>query len=263
MAVEIRRFAVTIPAGTAIAAGFTSSLSVPVRQVTRIDVRVPPGPRGEVGFGIGAAGATIVPYGGVNYIITDDESLSFPLESTITSGAWVFYGYNTGTYPHTIQVYFFLELIGAGVTPTGPAPLPPGSIGGPGGPGGPGGGPGPGGPGAPPPPPIPPPIPVPVPVPPPISVPVVLPPTPPPLPGTPIPRLRGGPQTLLVAPSGRNEVWMLSEGRYSQLLDQAAVNELVNSGTPALVLAPGQHEAFRAAAAAATLVIPSTPPRRI
>lgn len=111
MATEIRDFTVTVPAGTAISSGFTSPLTFPARVVTEIHVRVPPGPRGELGFAIGTGGLSIVPYGTGNWIVTDNEDLIYPLDDTITSGAWQLLAYNTGSFDHTIRIYFYCELL--------------------------------------------------------------------------------------------------------------------------------------------------------
>lgn len=142
MAREIRAFNVTIPAGTLQSAGFTSDLSFPARIVQQIDVLVPPGPRGEVGFAIGSAGRPVIPEQTGQFIVTDDEVIHWPLENYIDSGSWTFFGYNTGAFPHTIYVRFQLGLVQQpggvapvaasaissepGTSPTsGPAPSPP------------------------------------------------------------------------------------------------------------------------------------------
>lgn len=119
MAIEIRDFTVTIPAGTPISANFSSDMSFPARQVTEIHVRVPPGPRGEVGFALGTGGLNVVPFGAGTWIVTDNEDLVYPLTATIESGAWQLLAYNTGSFDHTIRVYFYCELINASVTSSG------------------------------------------------------------------------------------------------------------------------------------------------
>lgn len=120
MAREIRAFNVTIPAGTPISAGFTADLSFPARIVQQIDVLVPPGPRGEVGFAIGSAGRPVIPEQTGQFIVTDDEVIHWPLENYIDSGSWTFFGYNTGAFPHTLYVRFQLGLV---QQPGGAAPI--------------------------------------------------------------------------------------------------------------------------------------------
>lgn len=128
MAVEIYDFTVTVPAGTAIAAGFTSPLVMPARVVTEIHIRVPPGPRGEVGFAIGSGGLPIVPYGAGSWIVTDNEDLIYPLDDAITSGAWQLLAYNTGSFDHTVRIYFYCQLLPSASAGSTTSLLPPGSI---------------------------------------------------------------------------------------------------------------------------------------
>jgi len=230
MAVEIRDFTVTIPAGTAVAAGFTSDLSFPARVVTEIHVRVPPGPRGEVGFALGSGGVQIVPYGSGSWIVTDNEDLIFPLDDTITSGAWQLLGYNTGSFPHTLRIYFYCQLVTAPAPGSGTSLLPPGTISS-------GGGTGPVT--SPPPvtPPVtPPPVTAPPPVTPPpavtppgIGTPLLLPPVMPGAPGS-----GGGgavvPDALLIAVSSAGTVGLLAGGGFYPLSVQADVNALSGAG---------------------------------
>lgn len=110
MAQEVRSFTVTIPAGTQIAAGFTADLSFPARQVQGLEILVPPGPRGVMGFAIGAAGVPVIPIQRGTYIVTDDDKIVWPLEGFWDSGSWTLFGYNTGRYPHSIEVRFLVAV---------------------------------------------------------------------------------------------------------------------------------------------------------
>lgn len=111
MAVEVQSFAVTIPAGTLSTAPQVTNLPMAPREVTRVRVRIPPGPAGAVGFALGAAGERVIPYGAAQWIVADDEVIDLPLERQITSGAWQLQGYNTGVFDHTLQVTFLLDLL--------------------------------------------------------------------------------------------------------------------------------------------------------
>lgn len=139
MSNEIRAFNCTIPPGTLITAPISIDMSFPAREVTEIDVNVPPGPSGLAGFAIGSAGTIVIPYGAQSWIVTDDEKISWPLQGYINSGSWTFFGYNLGKYAHTFYVRFLLSLLtpAVGVStatlaqvaslsatagPTGPAP---------------------------------------------------------------------------------------------------------------------------------------------
>jgi hypothetical protein len=184
LAQEVRAFQVTIPHGTLKTAMFSAALTMPARIVEELEVRIPPGPRGEMGFSIGAAGTPILPVQAGIFIITDDEVIHWPLERQIDSGGWSLFGYNTGGYDHTVYVRFLVNLPQLAAGNLVQAPISSAALGS-------SGAPGDGNLPAPPPEPapVPPPPPEPAPIPPPpLPVPPPLPPPPipgvPPLPGT-------------------------------------------------------------------------------
>ncbi len=109
MSYEVRIFTVTIPKGTTKAAIFKQQLTMPPRLVREIEITVPPGPRGEVGFQIGSSGFPVIPTQSDQYIITDNEVIRWKVENQIDSGAWEFFGYNTGSYNHTLYVRFLVD----------------------------------------------------------------------------------------------------------------------------------------------------------
>lgn len=111
MAVEVRETAVTTPAGTTAAAPQVTDLSFPPRLVTRIEVRVPPGPAGTLGFRLGSGGVQVIPINPGGWVVTDDEVIGWDLTGQITSGAWQLISYNTGSLPHTVYVRFLLDLV--------------------------------------------------------------------------------------------------------------------------------------------------------
>lgn len=113
MATEVRQFAVTVPAGTAQATPYTKDVSFPTRIVERIDWRVPPGPRGVMGFRLASGGNPVLPTNDGAYIVADDDRATWLLSGLIESGAWQVQGYNTGAYAHTVYLTFHLSLPGA------------------------------------------------------------------------------------------------------------------------------------------------------
>jgi hypothetical protein len=120
MSVEIRQFAFTIPPATPIATPATLPINMPARVVTQIDIRVPPGPRGQVGFAIGSAGVPVIPTGNAQFIVADDQFIPWPLTDFWDSGAWQLFGYNLGQFAHTLYFTFHCDLVqtpGVVVTP--------------------------------------------------------------------------------------------------------------------------------------------------
>lgn len=116
MAVEVWAFTATIPAGTPISAPVTVKLTMPVRIVDRIEIKVPPGPRGNMGFALGAAGSRVIPSYGATWLVLDNDDLSWPIEGAIQSGAWELYGYNLGQFAHSIYLRFLVSLPGLALT---------------------------------------------------------------------------------------------------------------------------------------------------
>lgn len=123
MAQEIRSFEVLIPKGTAVDAGWSYPMVMPTRQVDMIQIRIPPGPGGTMGFSIGSAGQPIIPYNPGEWIVTDDEVIEWPLEGQFDSGAWELFGYNVDTYDHTVYVRFLVSLVNQ-TAANGPVGLP-------------------------------------------------------------------------------------------------------------------------------------------
>lgn len=123
MAQELRTFQVTTPAGTLQAAPQVTPLTVPPRIVREVEFLVPPGPNGVLGFALGAAGQIVVPYNPNSWIVASDETVKFPLDDQIDSGAWQFFSYNIGTYAHTVYIRMLLDLVSAGALAT-PSPIP-------------------------------------------------------------------------------------------------------------------------------------------
>lgn len=118
----IRRFSATIAKGTLKAAPITQDMSFPPMEVVAIEILVPRGPRGTVGFKIANSGLQVFPYGTDDFFVTDDEKKLWEVENANTSGSWQLIGYNTGNFPHTIEVTFFCRLLGTG-SADAPAPI--------------------------------------------------------------------------------------------------------------------------------------------
>jgi hypothetical protein len=116
MAREIRQFTATIPAGTPVAAPVRVPMAFPPRKVVSVEIRVPPGPSGLVGFALQISRLTVIPYQSDAFIVTSADSINWQLEGFADSGDWSVIGYNTGANDHAVYVRFLLDLV------TGQAP---------------------------------------------------------------------------------------------------------------------------------------------
>ncbi len=120
MSTSIFEFQVTVPHGTTVADAWSQAMSFPVGEVVEVDILVPPGPRGQMGFALGAAGNPVYPYTAGTWIITDDAKIVWQLEQAIDSGAWELFAYNLGTYDHTVYITFQTNPPAPPVTSTAP-----------------------------------------------------------------------------------------------------------------------------------------------
>lgn len=96
------------------------SMRMPTRVVNQIEVRIPPGPNGEMGFAIAYANQAIIPYNPGEWVVTSDEVITWQLTGYPTSGAWQVKMYNTGNFDHAIQIRFYVDLVDAAGTSTTP-----------------------------------------------------------------------------------------------------------------------------------------------
>jgi hypothetical protein len=111
MATSVQAFQAKITAGTLKAAPMVVGLAVMPGTIDLIRWRVPPGPRGNLGWVLSMGGVQVIPENTGNYIVADNETDSIAVSGLPDSGAWQLTGYNTGVNDHTVYLYFH-------VTPT-------------------------------------------------------------------------------------------------------------------------------------------------
>lgn len=121
---EVRAFQVTCPPGVTADAPLVTDLVMPVREVLEIRVRVPSGPNSQMGFQIGSTDTPIIPYNDNTYVVASNADFTWNLPDLINSGSWQAIMYNTGQYPHTIYIYFTVELPDPPTSPTAGALIP-------------------------------------------------------------------------------------------------------------------------------------------
>jgi hypothetical protein len=124
MADEVRQYTITVPAGTLDTAPLTFPMAMPPRQVEALQIVVPPGPSGFVGFAVLVGGGRVIPYQSDAWIVTAGENITWPLEHMPNSGAWSVLAYNTGAQDHSIYFRWLLKYLGAGAAAPGLDTLP-------------------------------------------------------------------------------------------------------------------------------------------
>lgn len=78
----------------------------PFGEVVEIDVKVPPGPAGNLAFFISAGGSQYIPRTRGVFIFPDNDYIQWAVANAITSGSWGLTAYNTDVWPHSIQIAF-------------------------------------------------------------------------------------------------------------------------------------------------------------
>lgn len=106
MATIIRQFTKSVPAGTAQATPVSLGISFPTEQVLSVDLEVPPGPAGLMGFYLAISGQQVIPFETGEWIVWDDVRASWPLDDYPVTGAWSLVAYNTDIFAHEIIVRF-------------------------------------------------------------------------------------------------------------------------------------------------------------
>lgn len=104
-------FAVTIPAGTLQSAPLVTSTQFETNEVKRIEWVFPGGCNGVVGIQIGARSVQVLPSGQGQFHVRSGAAEGIDVEELPNTGDWSVIGYNTGAFPHTVQVTFHVNRI--------------------------------------------------------------------------------------------------------------------------------------------------------
>lgn len=108
---EHYEFTVTVPSGTPKTAPIIVPTVMPARKVVSIAWTIPPGASGFTGFRITMGGIQVAPVNLGAWIIRDGTDGASSLAKLPDSGAWDITAYNTGAFPHTIYVTYYVDLI--------------------------------------------------------------------------------------------------------------------------------------------------------
>lgn len=113
MATRIEPFEVLTPKGTLQASFLTTPLSLQDGRVERVEILVPPGPSGLVGFKLAHSGQSVIPIKSSTWNIADGVKFDWPLNNYPTGDSWELWTYNTDVYDHTIYVWLHVMDFGA------------------------------------------------------------------------------------------------------------------------------------------------------
>lgn len=117
MALQVLQFVATIPAGTQPDTPAVVPLDVDNWDLEQLDLEVPPGPTGLMGFAVFNNGVQWVPRTPGTWLVWDDNQQSWPLTGQPNGSGWQIVGYNTGAYDHAVIARFH-------VNPPAPPPAP-------------------------------------------------------------------------------------------------------------------------------------------
>jgi hypothetical protein len=123
MARRVLPLTCTITANTAISTPQHFPLQFAPAAVERIDVRIPPGPSGLVGFAINNGGGNFIPEGAGTWVIANDQFIQWPLDDAPDNGTWDIAGYNLDVIDHTLYFFFNIATLVVVSAPTIPGPI--------------------------------------------------------------------------------------------------------------------------------------------
>ena len=108
MADWLEAFQVTIPAGVA-PPGIVYTIRFSREgYIEEIEIIIPDGVNGVVGFQLMFAGTVVLPLNQQKYIVGNNEKITWRLFRKYTSGDWAVRAYNQGVFEHTLYLRFLV-----------------------------------------------------------------------------------------------------------------------------------------------------------
>lgn len=114
MAEQVRSYELVIATGSSRTAPVIMDVSFPPFRVESIEVDVPPGPNGNIGFQIASSRQQVIPWNAGQWIVPNGQHFIWANDKYPTSGDWQLIVYNQGQYAHTIWVRFNVDPVGVG-----------------------------------------------------------------------------------------------------------------------------------------------------
>ena len=121
MAGSIRQTTATIPANTPKTAPYVAPITLDYFDIESVDLEVPPGPAGLMGFYLARSGQQVIPYESGEFLVWDDRFDSWYLTDQPTGSGWQIVGYNLDVYDHDVVVRFHVNLIAQAQNVTPPS----------------------------------------------------------------------------------------------------------------------------------------------
>lgn len=109
MAERVLQSTAVINAGTPFAAPMTVALPFDGWDIEQIDLEVPPGPTGALGFQLANNGRPWIPRSPGEWLTWDDHAESFIPTGYPSGGGWQVIGWNVGAYNHAVVVRFHVN----------------------------------------------------------------------------------------------------------------------------------------------------------
>lgn len=120
---RIEAFTVTIPANTAKSSPVNLPVTFDQGTVEQIDIDIPPGSSGLMGFQIAYGDQPIIPHDPSQYILRDNTEFRWPVENYPQGSGWAVIGYNTDIYDHDINLIFLINDGGIGASVVASVPI--------------------------------------------------------------------------------------------------------------------------------------------
>lgn len=96
-------------AGTAQATPATTDVRFPDGVVDAVEIVVPDGCAGLVGFQLVYSGQPVIPRNPAQFIVANGEVIKWPLSNYPAGGRWAVNAYNTDVFNHTIFLRFLVN----------------------------------------------------------------------------------------------------------------------------------------------------------
>ena len=125
MAERVLQQTCTFPKSTNLivhAADVTIALPFVDWDIEQIDLEVPAGPSGALGFYLANSGQQWLPRSPGEYFTFDDRTESFMPTGYPTGGGWALVGHNNGAYDHVVIVRFHVNPVAGLIAASGPVP---------------------------------------------------------------------------------------------------------------------------------------------